>query len=140
MSMSDRVVILRDGRIEQQGSPVDIYRKPHSPFVAHFLGMTNVMAGDVCGIDAHTVAIRAGGLEVRGKRPEFTVSPGSRVSCVVRPDVITLLPVSESKSGDLSGVVRDVRFLGSVVHYTVAAGGHNWQVSARSSDVANFSE
>jgi len=130
LSMSDRVVVMREGRIQQVGTPVEIYRNPCSPFVAKFLGLSNVVAGAVCALSPDEIVLDDGDLRVVAARPGFAASIGDRLSVVVRPDVIEIRPFDVGQNGDgPGGVVEDVRFAGSIVHYTVKTVKHDWQVS-----------
>jgi spermidine/putrescine transport system ATP-binding protein len=131
LSMSDRVVVMRDGRIQQVGTPVEIYRNPCSPFVAKFLGLSNVVAGVVSDISAAGLVLDDSGLRVITARPDFGTNLGDRLNVVIRPDVIEMRPFDErdSAANDVHGIVEDVRFAGSVVHYSVKSERHDWQVS-----------
>ncbi|MFM7718230.1 MAG: ABC transporter ATP-binding protein, partial [Actinomycetota bacterium] len=66
MSMSDRVVVMRDGAIVQVGTPLDLYRRPATPFVAEFLGNANLLEGTVVSIDDDVALVDLGGGRVRG--------------------------------------------------------------------------
>jgi spermidine/putrescine transport system ATP-binding protein len=150
MSMSDRVVVMKDGRIEQVGSPVEIYRRPRSPFVARFLGMSNVVEALVTAAADGWLELAGAGLPLRVPAPAAGPAPsaGQRVTAVIRPDSfeITRLadgpasagsasagpaPDGSGADGEVTGEVTDVRFIGSVVHYVVTAAGQGWQVSTR---------
>jgi spermidine/putrescine transport system ATP-binding protein len=130
LSMSDRVVVMRDGKIEQVGTPVEIYRTPASPFVARFLGLSNVVTGVVASLSAGELVLEGEDLRLVAARPAFTAAVGDRLSIVIRPDVIEIRPAgTEPSAEELAGVVEDVRFAGSVVHYAVKTAKHDWQVS-----------
>ncbi|MCU1489554.1 MAG: potG [Acidimicrobiaceae bacterium] len=134
LSMSDRVAVMRDGRIQQLGSPVEIYRNPCSPFVARFLGLVNVIDAVVKDVVADGLVLDAAGLTVRTGRSADagSVQAGDKVSIVVRPDCIDLSPLrgaGATGANRVEGIVADVRFAGSVVHYGVSTPGRDWQVS-----------
>jgi spermidine/putrescine transport system ATP-binding protein len=131
LSMSDRVVVMRDGRIQQMGTPVEIYRNPCSPFVARFLGLSNVVAGVVSDVSSDGLVLDGTGLRVVAARPDFAASVGESLSIVIRPDVIEMRPIDhpDAAGNDVHGTVEDVRFAGSVIHYTVKGERHDWQVS-----------
>jgi ABC-type Fe3+/spermidine/putrescine transport system ATPase subunit len=133
MSMSDRVVVMCDGRIEQAGSPVEIYRRPRSAFVARFLGMSNVVLATVTATAGGWLELGGAGLPLRAPAPDHAPPAGQSVTAVIRPDSFDIRPAraGQTADGDLVGKVTDVRFIGSLVHYRVAAGGRDWQVSAR---------
>ena len=75
LSMSDRVVVMRDGKIQQVGTPVEIYRNPCSPFVARFLGLSNVVAGVVSDVSADGIVLEDAGLRVVAARPGLCREP-----------------------------------------------------------------
>jgi putative spermidine/putrescine transport system ATP-binding protein len=108
LSLSDRVVVMNAGNIEQVGTPFEIYNFPATPFVASFVGTLNQIKGVVR--DAHTVAIE--GQAVKVAQP-INRKAGDAVAIAIRPEMIAL--------GDLSGTnhlkatVADVTFLGSIV-------------------------
>ncbi len=133
MSMSDRVVVMREGHLEQVGSPVEIYRRPRSPFVARFLGMSNVVVAKVTAADGGWVELGGTGLPLRAPAPAPPPVPGQGVTAVIRPDSfeVTRATDSPAKADSVAGQVSDVRFIGSLVHYRVTVGDRDWQVSAR---------
>jgi spermidine/putrescine transport system ATP-binding protein len=133
MSMSDRVVVMSEGRIEQIGTPVEIYRQPRSPFVARFLGMSNVVEATVTAAAGGWVELEGAGLPLRAPAPAPVPLAGQRVTAVIRPDSFEIgrLAAGQATDGDVTGEVTDVRFIGSLVHYLVAVAGQGWQVSAR---------
>jgi spermidine/putrescine transport system ATP-binding protein len=133
MSMSDRVVVMNDGRIEQAGSPVEIYRQPRSPFVARFLGMSNVVEATVNAAADGWLHLDGAGLPLRAPAPPHPPAAGQRVTAVIRPDSFEIggLPADRAAANEVAGEVTDVRFIGSLVHYLVTVAGRSWQVSAR---------
>ena len=149
MSMSDRVLVMRQGRIVQAGSPVDIYRRPRSAFVARFLGMSNVLSVTVAAAEDGWLQLDADDLRFRARQPADPLAAGQRTAMVIRPDSFELTPLGPGHQDQdqegaasgrpgaagavsgLTGEVRDVRFIGSLVHYRVHAADRDWQVSAR---------
>ncbi|HEY0247383.1 MAG TPA: ABC transporter ATP-binding protein [Gryllotalpicola sp.] len=108
-TMSDRMAVMNNGRIEQIGRPIDVYERPSTLFTATFLGETNVFRGDRAGDRIH-----ADGLDI--VLPE----PGSTVS--VRPEHMMLAPeLPNSVENTFAGVVADITFHGSITRYVVAA-------------------
>ena len=119
LTMSDTVVVLNQGYIQQIGTPVDIYNEPTNAFVADFIGESNIIDG---------VMIRARLVRILGA--EFVcVDEGfgenMPVDVVIRPEDVVLTPPSQ---GELKGVVTDIIFKG--VHYEmhVMANGYEWLV------------
>jgi iron(III) transport system ATP-binding protein len=118
MSISDRVVVMRDGRIEQEGTPIGLYSRPKNRFVAEFIGKANFLDGQVA----------AGGVEIGGQR--FAVDlggtglrEGDRAECTIRPEGIRIRDIGSVPRTPFAGTVRRSTFLGSVVEYEVSLEG-----------------
>jgi len=128
MSMSDRVVVMRLGEIEQVGAPVNLYREPASLFVASFVGSSNVIRVMVRSAGDGEVAVELGGTLVRAAAAPG-VRPGTEASLVLRAEAISLEPgdreprKTEAGSASLRGTVADVRFAGAMVHYRIDVAG-----------------
>ena len=119
LSMSDTVVVMSEGRIQQIGTPVDIYNEPTNAFVADFIGESNILDGVMLedrkvSFAGHVFDCVDAGF---GKREPVDV--------VVRPEDVDIVP--EDK-GQLRGVVTSVTFLG--VHYEIIVdiGGFKWMI------------
>src|SRR5690606_5875934 len=67
LTMSDRIVVMNAGRVEQDGTPEDLYFRPRSRFVAEFIGETNLIGGTVRGLEKGSVLIDWNGVGIRGK-------------------------------------------------------------------------
>jgi len=125
LSMSDRVAVMRSGRVEQLGVPREIYETPASPFVASFVGATNLLAGTVARRDGDMidVAIDGGLLRVRSAAGR----PGARVEVSLRPEALSLLPAGDQIPAGwsvLSGTLSTVEYLGATtrLHLRLLAG------------------
>jgi len=117
MSMSDRIAVMNDGRIEQLGSAVDIYNRPASRFVAAFVGQINLIAGTADG-----GALLAGGQRIRA--PAALPSAG-QVTLGIRPEQLHIVEpgqIVDDAFDALDGVVRSTLFAGSVIKVEVDAG------------------
>ncbi|MGD9043009.1 MAG: ABC transporter ATP-binding protein [Desulfobacterales bacterium] len=117
MTLSDRVVIMHQGKIMQIGSPQEIYAKPANRFVADFIGKANFLEGNVGGLGSDKELV----LEIVGQKFEVAVEPGAfsegqRVLLVVRPESINLEP---KRPDTLSGTIREAVYLGSQMVYEV---------------------
>ena len=119
LSLSDRVVVMSDGRIEQIGTPSEIYNFPATTFVASFVGTLNLMPAVV--VDAPTGRLRAGEHEILTSRAVKSAN-GSAVTLALRPESIDLGNGQDSEN-HLQGPVDDVNFLGSIVRIRVAVNG-----------------
>ena len=113
MSMSDRVAIMRDGRVEQVGTPAELYETPSSVFVADFLGDNNAIPAIVS--DSAHVTIGDATVET----PLHGFAHGSRCVIVIRPERVRL----REHAATLSGTIRDVVYLGSVSQYEINVEG-----------------
>jgi putative spermidine/putrescine transport system ATP-binding protein len=118
LSLSDRVVVMSEGRMEQVGTPFEIYNFPSTAFVASFVGTLNVLPGVVT--DAATGALTLAGQPVRIARG-FHGKTGGEVSVALRPEMVNLVAQNDG-SNRLTGKVSDVSFLGSIVRIRVALG------------------
>jgi putative spermidine/putrescine transport system ATP-binding protein len=118
LSLSDRVVVMSEGRMEQVGTPFEIYNFPTTAFVASFVGSLNVLSGRI--IDAERGEIDISGQTVSVTR-KFEGRAGQEVRLALRPEMATLgdRPVGSSR---LQGQVVDVSFLGSIVRIRVQLG------------------
>ena len=117
--MSDTVVVMADGSIQQIGTPTDIYNEPENAFVADFIGESNILDGVMlCDKKAmfagHTFDCVDGGF-----------AKNESVDIVVRPEDVDVVPVEK---GMLSGVVSSVTFKG--VHYEIIVDidGFKWMI------------
>jgi len=119
MSLSDRIVVMNEGRIEQVGPPREVYRAPASEFVANFIGRANFVDGRVSAVDGDKLAVDALGGQVLVPQPAQPRQPGESVRLVVRPEVIHL----DSSEGVYPAVVRRSTYLGSEVEYEIEIAG-----------------
>ena len=106
LTMSDRIAVMADGRVQQVGTPRDIYEAPINRFVAEFIGETNVLQVDVKSqSEGRATLVLPGGTLVTC--PSASVSPG-RHSLSIRPERVTIAP-----DGDLLATVDRVVYLGT---------------------------
>jgi iron(III) transport system ATP-binding protein len=124
MTLSDRIVVMNQGRIEQIGPPPEIYRRPTTAFVADFIGSTNFVSGTVRGVDGDTVAVEVLGQTLVAAKPEAAFSPGQQVKLVLRPEAIQL----QEQGGQYQGVVRWASYMGSTIEYEVEVAGQSLAV------------
>jgi ABC-type Fe3+/spermidine/putrescine transport system ATPase subunit len=121
LSLSDRIALMRRGRIEQLGTPRDIYYNPATPFSAFFLGKINFLPGRLVDMQAGFCRIStARGMLVSPLRAGAKFSQGDRVLAAVRPEHLRLESVPEqSGTNALSGRVVRQKFTGKVVQFEV---------------------
>ena len=118
LSMSDRIVVMSEGRIEQLGTPFEIYNRPKTRFVASFIGTLNVLRARVT--DAQAGAIRIGGQDARVGR-QILGADGSDCALALRPEAVSLQDRGDG-CNRIGGTVEDVAFLGAVVRIKVGVG------------------
>jgi putative spermidine/putrescine transport system ATP-binding protein len=119
LSLSDRVVVMSEGRIEQIGTPAEIYNFPATPFVASFVGTLNLVAARV--VEAGTGRLSVEGQEVRAAKPVTEARDGATVTLALRPESIEL--GEGGGTNRFRGPVEDTSFLGSIVRIRVRVGG-----------------
>lgn len=133
MTMSDRVVVMREGEIVQVGDPIELYRSPRTLFVAAFVGSPNVWAGTVTALEGGRVVVAVGERRFEAPPPPLPVRPGERVALVLRAEVLTLASGRQADAGSglsaVVGTVADVRFVGAVVTYRIDLGDRHLTVS-----------
>lgn len=144
LAMSDRVVVMNDGVIVQEGSPEEVYNNPRSAFVAGFLGNSNILPGNVVGADGRLVQVRLQGSgHTLLARPlhETSRSLGDAVRVVVRAERLQLAPRHEPAAGEilLAARVRTVDYQGQVARYFLQVGNEDLQ-AVNPIDVRPFAE
>jgi spermidine/putrescine transport system ATP-binding protein len=143
MTMSDRIAVMRAGRIEQLGNPEELYERPTTPFVAGFLGVSNLLDGEIVGRDGSLVSIKLGdGTILRAPADGVTGSGSIRVG--VRPEKLRVEAGEAGRSNGLNalaGVVLDASYIGVSTQYVVqTADGHRLTVYTQNLDTAGASE
>ena len=114
LSISDRVMVMHQGRIEQASSPWDIYNRPSTTFVASFVGTANILPAEP-GANAATLRV-AGEFSVA--RPHCSAGVAGPVWLVIRPEAIAI--VDDGQVGDVTGMMQTVTLLGPSIRITVA--------------------
>ncbi len=119
LTMSDTVVVMNEGNIQQIGSPEDIYNEPKNAFVADFIGASNILDG---------IMIRDFLVEFAGK--EFSCvdkgfKPNTPVQVVVRPEDVKVVPMVQ---GQIAGLVKEVIFKGVHFEMRVDVEGREWLI------------
>jgi spermidine/putrescine transport system ATP-binding protein len=123
LSLSDRIAVMRAGKIEQIGTPTEIYERPRTTFVADFIGDTNLFKGRVETADSSSLQITTTtGLKivVQSKSPKELTSHAKDLAVSVRPEKIRLsLSPPDSTINCFEGRLKHVMYLGTHVHYVV---------------------
>ena len=119
LTMSDTVVVMNKGEIQQIGTPVDIYNEPKNAFVADFIGESNIIDGVMVEDDV---------VKMYGRRfacVDKGFAPNEPVDVVIRPEDIDIVPVEQ---GQLTGTVTDVTFKGMQYDIIVDFQGFKWLI------------
>ena len=119
LSMSDTVVVMNEGKIQQIGSPIDIYNEPQNAFVADFIGESNIIDGVMkadyqASFAGHTFSCLDAGF-----------APGEEVDVVIRPEDVDIVA---PEKGMLQGTVTSVTFLGVHFEIIVDIHGFKWMI------------
>ncbi|WP_029352339.1 ABC transporter ATP-binding protein [Bosea sp. 117] len=122
--LSDRIVLMNRGRIEQIGTPEDMYAKPRSLFCARFLGETNILSGSVRSSESGVTYVDVGPGTMKVMTNGTALSAGQNVSLAIRPEALRVARKAEFPGGAddhnaLEGTVEEVVFMGSRVVYSI---------------------
>ncbi|MDP9846011.1 ABC transporter ATP-binding protein [Streptosporangium lutulentum] len=120
LTMSDRIAVMNDGQVDQLASPREIYERPATPFVAGFIGTSNLISGIVDRITSGCAVLKLGG-EDRVLVAGESYRPGDPIAITVRPEKIRIS--TEEPTGDVSvvrGIVSEVVYLGLYNSYAVS--------------------
>jgi iron(III) transport system ATP-binding protein len=133
LALSDRIAVIDKGRITQIGTPHDIYFRPANPFVARFVGATNLLAGRLIGsADGRGEVEVLSGRHIRCLVPQGIGDPAT-VSVSIRPESIQLVAAG-ARAADgqncLAGRISGVTFLGATCRVDVMSDGVNLHVTA----------
>ena len=126
MAVSDRIVVMNQGRVAQVGTAEDLYHRPASRFVAEFVGRVNLIAGRVKNVIEHKAIIEAlgGAIEALVARPFTTGAP---VYLVLRPEAIQVERAAGASTGQATATVVSHTFLGEKTEYLLSCGGYTLQ-------------
>ena len=125
LTMSDRVAVMNHGRIEQVDAPAEVYERPATTFVAGFIGVSNLMPGEVTSADAGRGRVRLDtGVEFEAATDG--IGAGERCHAVVRPEKLIITPAGESTPDgqpSVQGTVEASVYLGTSTQIVVALPG-----------------
>jgi putative spermidine/putrescine transport system ATP-binding protein len=137
LSISDRIVVMNAGAIEQVGTPSEIYNRPRTRFVASFLGTLNTLEGVV--VDPAEGAVRVGPALLRARGAIEGARAGETRSLALRPEALRLGPPANGANA-LTGAVEDATFLGAIVRLRVRLDQGTLLVDAFNLNGASFPE
>ncbi len=129
LALSDRIAVVNQGRLEQVGTPMEVYERPLTRFVADFLGHTVVMKGTVRNDGGQSW------VDVNGKgrviiSPDSKFPDGEMVRILSRPEDMTLLPMGELGPNQVAGNIERIAYMGDHLEYTIAAAGRSLTLPA----------
>lgn len=145
MAISDRIAVMHQGAIVQEGTAEDLYRRPASEFVAQFIGRTNLLSGRILSAGPSGIELEVAGQRIRVSDKAARVTAGQTVRLVVRPEVIELRSAPPSPSplpggerieergepgGGIPGTIVSRTFLGEKAEYQVRVGTDLLQVTS----------
>ncbi|MGW5098351.1 ABC transporter ATP-binding protein [Streptomyces nodosus] len=126
MTMADTVAVMNGGRVEQLGSPADLYENPRTTFVANFLGTSNLIEAEVDSRSGGSIVLKAGGgrLSLPEARCSAPATAGGKVLVGVRPEKISLTHADDAGEipegrNRITGTVADSSFIGVSTQYVI---------------------
>jgi len=127
LSMADRLAVINMGRIEQVGTPQEVYNRPANPFVAGFIGETNFLDGEVAGSAGGLVSVRTAVGDLKSSTAPEGLAKGDRVVCSIRPESLHLVYGNSGYPTEgkniIEMVVKDRMYLGEMDQYQLDAKG-----------------
>ncbi len=135
ISISDRVAVMNEGEVIQEGAPEEIYEKPNSIFSAYFIGDTNLITGEVLDVKDEYVELKCKGsdnfyFEIDSAY-HFIPNVGDKVTVSLRPEKIAISrhePKRKDYFNIVPGIVEDILYLGTHTQYIVRVGDHKFRV------------
>ncbi|MER9534232.1 ABC transporter ATP-binding protein, partial [Mesorhizobium sp. M0309] len=119
LTMSDRIVVMNEAKVEQIGTPEEIYEHPRTHFVASFIGESNFLDAQLVGKTDRGPVLDVAGLQVRATWQGFDRQAG-RATLMIRPEKIIPLADGLRADNELEGVVQEAVYHGNVVKYRVS--------------------
>lgn len=119
LSFADRIAVMNNGRIEQIGTPEEVYYKPKTKFVAQFLGRTNIFEAEVN--DSDTIDTELGSIKLNCRAK-------GQITCSIRPEHLTITKPNENSNGCPRGIVVAREFRGHDITYHVECNGERYIV------------
>src|SRR5262249_40030434 len=124
LGLSDRVAVMNEGRVEQVGTPSEVYEEPATPFVAKFLGESNVLFGRVLtsGTGEIVCVVDRGHRLRSGRRAD--VRPGDRVEIIIRAERVQFTERPAGLANSFPVTLEHVLYLGGDIRYLARLGEH----------------
>jgi ABC-type Fe3+/spermidine/putrescine transport system ATPase subunit len=117
MSISDRIAVMKKGKIVQIGTPQELYIDPNSLFVAHFIGESNLLEGYITQTNGYSEVELREGLKVKAINPG--IKEGERIILAIRPETCEMKKGHNTTENRLLGKIEKVTFEGTLVRYEI---------------------
>ena len=127
MAVSDRIAVMNEGTVVQEGTAEDLYHRPASQFVAQFVGRVNLVAGRIVEVAGEAAQVAALGTVIGARAVRPGLAPGDPVVLVVRPEAIAIA-AGTGAAGSLQATVVARTFLGEKIEYLLRCAGETLQV------------
>jgi iron(III) transport system ATP-binding protein len=128
--ISDRIAVMNEGKIVQVGTPIEIYEKPESKFIADFIGISSFIEGKIVEIDKEGYAILESedGLKIKVVCGKAEI--GAKASLAIRPEHVKIFPLKEKSGVNIfEGEIKRIAYLGDTIDYRVSLG--KWEIRVR---------
>jgi iron(III) transport system ATP-binding protein len=135
MSLSDRIAVVNKGRLEQVGSPTEVYERPRTRFVGDFLGRTIIVRGTVRK-DAGSgwVDVQGSGQIAISAESRGAFQDGDKVRVLTRPEDVFLRPASDANPNRVAGTIDGITYMGDHLEYTIRVGDRTLTLTASKKD------
>lgn len=118
LALSDRIAVMHDGKVEQIGTPKEIYNRPATRFVAQFIGKANFLSGNVLEVNPDFVEVEINGVNLRSVSYSYKPTPGESVTLMIRPERFQIGTTAEAHN-QLTGKVDSLTYIGQLLEYIV---------------------
>jgi ABC-type Fe3+/spermidine/putrescine transport system ATPase subunit len=133
LALSDRIAVVNQGKLEQVGSPVEVYEHPRTRFVGDFLGRTLILKGTMHKDAGQSVVdVQGSGRVMVNGNNAFSEGEGVRI--LSRPEDVSLLGTGELAPNQVAGKVEHVAYMGDHLEYTIEAAGRTLVLPAPKRD------
>ena len=137
MSVADRIAIIADGEMVEQGSPKEIYSNPKKKFTAEFIGEKNILNGVVVDFNKSKILVNIEKDQIEVANNNYTIAKNQEISLSIKSESIQISKVSSSKSKEaknsITGKVTEITFLGQFIRYLVLL-SNNQEIQVRSNN------
>ena len=124
--MSDRIAIINKGVIEQLDTPIDIYMRPKTIFVADFIGEANILEAIVKEVKEGSIVVKIFNDELLEIKTEEEFSKNDKIKLIIRPEHIS---VSKNSNNNMKGIITDITYIGDTTKLTIDVSGIDIKIS-----------